>query len=195
MGAGITMGGIIKLILIAIVGLIGAAIGVTIVGGVLIFTGTPQACVDRVVTVSPAASQALEVKWDAFSAAIASAPGSVTFDETEVTSRGVEYLDEKDVPLDELQVYFCPQGYAEATGKMDVLGQTASVLIRGTLDLSGPTPVIDVQSVKAGNLPGGIATTVVNQILDQAGVKELDLDENLTGIAYVDGQATLDGAP
>lgn len=105
------------------------------------------------------------------------------------------YLNDKGVPLDDLQVYLCPQGYAEARGKIDLLGQSVDVLIRGTLDPTGAQPKIDVRKVEAGNLPSGIATTIVNQVLDQANVKTLDLDEHPTGISYVDGEVTLTGEP
>lgn len=192
---GLTIGSIIKIVGIAIAVLIGATVGAGIIGGILVFTGDPQPCVDRDIPVSSAAAQAVDDKWDVFSDQIASGSGSVTYTETEVTSRGVRYLDDHDVPLDDLQVYLCPQGYGEATGKMSVAGVDANVLIRGTLDLSGEQPRIDIQSIKAGNLPGAIATTLVNQILDRAGVKTIDVEENLTSITIVDGQVTLTGAP
>jgi hypothetical protein len=192
---GLTIGSIIKLVGIVIVVLIGAGIGASVIGGILVFTGDPKPCVDREIPVSAAAGQAVDDKWDVFSDQIAAGPGSVTYTEMEVTSRGVQYLDDHDVPLDDLQVYLCPEGYGEATGTMSVAGVDANVLIRGTLDLSGDQPRLDIQSIKAGNLPGAIATTLVNQILDRAGVKTIDVDENLTSIAIVDGEVTLGGGP
>jgi hypothetical protein len=166
-----------------------------IVGGVLVMTGTPKPCADREIPVSPEASQALKQKWDAFAAQAAAGPANVTFNESEVTSRGVEYLDEKDVPLNDLQVYLCPDGYGEATGTVNALGRDINVLIRGTLDLSADQPRIDVQKIEAGNLPSGVGTTIVNQILDRSGVKTLDVDVNITGISFADGEATLEGQP
>jgi hypothetical protein len=35
----------------------------------------------------------------------------------------------------------------------------------------------------------------VNQILDRSGVKTLDVDVNITGISFADGEATLEGQP
>jgi hypothetical protein len=166
-----------------------------IVGGVLVMTGNPQPCADREIAVSPAASQSMKDKWDAFTAQAAAGPATVTFNESEVTSRGVEYLNEKDVPLNDLQVYLCPDGYGEATGTMNALGRDINVLIRGTLDPSSDPPRIDVQKIEAGNLPSGVATRIVNGILDRSGVKTLDVDVNITGISFADAEATLEGSP
>ncbi len=175
--------------------LIGAVVGAGVIGGVLVFTGDPQPCVDREIPVSAAAAQAVDDKWDVFSEQSAAGPASVTYTETEVTSRGVRYLDENDVPMDDLQVYLCPDGYGEAKGKMSLAGMDANVLLRGTLDLTGEQPRLDIQSVRAGNLPSAIATTLVNQVLDRGGVKTIDIDEHLTSITIVDGQVTLTGGP
>jgi len=104
-------------------------------------------------------------------------------------------MDEKDVPLNDLQVYLCPDGYGEVTGTVNALSRDINVLIRGTLDLSADQPRIDVQKIEAGNLPSGVGTTIVNQILDRSGVKTLDVDVNITGMSFTDGQATLEGQP
>jgi hypothetical protein len=173
----------------------GVGIGVVIVGGVLVMTGNPQPCADRQIPVSPAAAQALKQKWDTFAGQAAAGAASVTFNESEVTSRGVEYLNEKDVPMNDLQVYLCPEGYGEAVGTINALGRDIHVLIRGTLDLSGDQPRIDVQKIEAGNLPSGVGTTIVNQMLDRSGVKNLDVDVNITGISFADAEATLEGGP
>jgi hypothetical protein len=63
-----------------------------------------------------------------------------------------------DVPMNDLQVYLCPEGYGEAVGTINALGRDIHVLIRGTLDLSGDQTRIDVQKIEAGNLPGGVGT-------------------------------------
>lgn len=193
--AGLAVGQIIRIIGIILGVLGGAGIGLVIVGGVLVMTGNPKPCADRQIPVSPAAAQALKEKWDAFAAQAAGGPANVTFNESEVTSRGVEYLNEKDVPLNDLQVYLCPDGYGEATGTINALGRDINVLIRGTLDLSADQPRIDVEKIEAGNLPSGVGTTIVNQILDRSGVKNLDVDVNITGISFADAEATLEGGP
>jgi hypothetical protein len=88
-------------------------------------------------------------------------------------------------------VYFCPQGYAEASGKVKILGLKSKVVVRGTLDLSGPQPEIVIQSVRAGNLPSAAAKPVVNAVLNAGNLKTLDIDERITNLAITDGQAAV----
>jgi len=172
----------------------GAIIGSVLIGAILVFTGKPSPCVDRFIPVSAAASARTDDKWDAFKAQAASGNATVTYTEIEITSRGVAYLDEKDVPLSDLQVFFCPRGYAEATGTIRGLGRDINVLVRGTLDLSGTKPRIHIMSVRAGNLPAFVATRLVNQVLDRSDVKTLNLSVPLKSVAIADGTATLTGA-
>ena len=147
----------------------------------------PQACAARDIQYSAAASQELRAQWRA----IAQRGGTVNFTETQATSRGIDYINEKDAPVEDLQVYFCPQGYAEASGKVKILGMKSKVVVRGTLDLSGPQPQIDIQSVRAGNLPSAAARPVVNAILNAGNLKTLDIDERITQLQYTDGQVAV----
>jgi hypothetical protein len=172
-----------------------ALIGAVVIGTVLVLTGNPSACVDRQVPVSAAESQRLKAEWDQFSAASRQGNATILITESEATSRGVEYVDEKDAPVEDLQVYFCPGGYAEASGKVKAVGISAKVIVRGTLDLSGDQPQIQVDEIRAGNLPSAVAKPAVNFVLDRADFKTLDLDEHLTSISYADGTATVAGGP
>jgi hypothetical protein len=181
-GTGTAKGGLPPIIII-ILGGIGTIIGIILVGGILIFTGAPQPCAARDIQYSAAASQQLRAQW----LAIAKTGGTVNFTETQATSRGVDYVNEKGAPVEDLQVYFCPQGYAEASGKVKVLGMKSKVVVRGTLDLSGPQPQIDIQSVRAGNLPSAAARPVVNAILNAGNFKTLDINERITQLQYTDG--------
>src|SRR3989304_3918379 len=79
--------------------------------------------------------------------------GGLGVSELQATSGGVAFLDGGDVPVDELQVCFCPDGSAEASGKIDVAGLSAKIVVKGTLDLSGDKPRIEIESVRAGSLP------------------------------------------
>jgi hypothetical protein len=185
----------IRTILILVIAGIAAAVGGIIVIGVMVFTGSPAACVDREVPVSAAASQELRSAWNAFGAQAARGPASITITETQATSRGVDYVEEKDAPVEDLQVYFCPGGYGEASGRISVLGAKAKVIVRGTLDLSGPSPRIQIDSVRAGNLPSFIAKPAVDLILNTGDLRTLDIDEHLTGIQFGDGTANVQGGP
>jgi hypothetical protein len=190
---GRTAGSIIRIILISLAGAGGVVLGGLVIGIILTVTGNPKPCVDRTITPSTAAATALRADWDAFKAAAAAGPATVTFSETQVTSRGVEYIDEKDAPVEDLQVYFCPDGTAQATGKVKALGLSANVVVSGTLDLSGEDPRIVVDSVKAGNLPGFLGTRVVNTVLDQGDLREFEFSVRLTSISYGDTEVTLGG--
>ncbi|MCO5200301.1 MAG: hypothetical protein M9925_01150 [Chloroflexi bacterium] len=183
---GTSIGTWITRILVTVIGLGG---GLVILIGILIATGDPAACVDRRSTVSQSAVDALQLKWDTFKAA---GPGaSVQFSEAEVTSRGVAYVEERDVPIKDLQIYFCPDGTAEAKGKVNVLGRDVSVLARGTLDVSGGQNRIVVDELKAGNLPPWVSTAVVNQVIDRNNVRDLPLGITLASSISTDGVHTL----
>jgi hypothetical protein len=181
--------------LILVIASIAAALGALIVMVALVFTGSPSACVDRAVPVSPAASQQLRAAWRNFGQQTAREPASITITETQATSRGVDYIEEKDAPVEELQVYFCPGGYAEASGKISILGAKTKVVVRGTLDLSGSQPEIQIDSVRAGNLPSVIAKPAVDVVLNTGNLRTLDLKEHLTSIQFTDGAATVQGGP
>ena len=183
---GASIGTWITRIIATVIGLGG---GIIILIGILIATGDPAACVDRRSAVSQSAVDSLQLKWDTFKAA--GSPASVQFTEAEVTSRGVAYLDERDVPIKDLQVYFCPDGKAEAKGKVNVLSRDVSVLIRGTLDVSGGQNRIIVDELKAGNLPPWIGTAIVNQVIDRNSVRDLPLGVTLSSSVSSDGVHTL----
>ena len=187
------LGMIIKLGLIGLI----VIIGVGLVGGALAFTGKPSPCLNRTVVPSTAASQALREQWDAFESQAASGNATIAFDETGVTSRGVEYINEKDLPLKDLQVHFCPDGLGEARGTIKVPGPDIHVLLRGTLDLSGPKPRIDVREIKAGNLPGLFGGTdwIINNIVNKSNADILDVKPHLISLDIKDGSATLTSGP
>ncbi len=191
------LGALIKWGVIGLITLIGVAIGVTIVGGALIFTGNPSPCVNRTVVPSTAASDALRQQWDKFASEAAGGEATITFDEEGVTSRGVEYIDEKNLPLKNLQVHFCPDGLGEATGTINTPGPDIHVLMRGTLDLSGPKPRIDVQEIRAGNMPSFFGGTdwIITNVVKKSNADILNLEPHLTSLKIEDGSATLTGGP
>jgi hypothetical protein len=172
---------------VIILGGLGTIIGLILVGAILIFTGSPTPCAARSIVPTSAASQELRANWRA----LAQRGGTGSFTELQATSRGVDYINEKDAPVEDLQVYFCPQGYAEASGKVKILGMKSTVVVRGTLDLSGPQPQIDIQQVRAGNLPSAAARPVVNAILNAGNLKTLDINERITQLVYTDGQVAV----
>jgi hypothetical protein len=191
------LGTIIKFGVIGIIAVVGVGLGASLVGAALIFTGNPSPCVDRAIEPSTAASQALRDQWDAFEAQAASGNATIAFDEVGVTSRGVEYVEEKDLPLKDLQVHFCPDGLGEASGTINTPGPDIHVIMRGTLDLSGEKPRIDVKEIKAGNLPNLFGGTdwIINNIVKKSNADILDVKPHLLSLDIEDGSATLTGGP
>ncbi|MPZ47925.1 MAG: hypothetical protein GEU75_01175 [Dehalococcoidia bacterium] len=167
----------------------------TVAAGALVFTGSPDACVDRAVTPSAEASSALVSAWRDFESAAVAGGAEITVTELQATSRGVEYIEEKDVPVEDLQVYFCPDGTAEASGKIVVAGLKGKIVVRGTLDLGGDKPGIQIDEIQAGNLPSALAKPAIDLILNTGNFRTLDLDVRLTSIEYGDGAATVTGEP
>jgi hypothetical protein len=72
-----------------------------------------------------------------------------------------------------------------------ILGMKSKVLVRGSLDLSGSQPQIDIQSVRAGNLPSAAARPVVNAILNAGNLKTLDINERIAQLQYTDGSVAI----
>jgi hypothetical protein len=185
-GVGGRRGGLPPIVTIILV-FIGGLVGIVLVGGLLAFTGAPTACAARSVQPTAAASQELRTNWNNLKAR--GGPG--TFTELQATSRGVEYINEKGAPVDDLQVYFCPGGYAEASGKVSILGLKSKVVVRGTLDVSGSQPQIVIQEVRAGNLPSAVAKPVVDAILNTGNLKTLDLGARIAPLQFSDGVVTV----
>ena len=191
------LGILIKWGLIGLITLIGVGLGVTLVGGALMFTGNPKPCVGRSVVPSTAASDALRADWDKFASEAAGGEATITFDEEGVTSRGVQYVDEKNLPLKNLQVHFCPDGLGEATGTINTPGPDIHVIMRGTLDLSGPKPRIDVREIKAGNMPSLFGGTdwIITNVVKKSNADILDVKPHLISLDIKDGSATLTSGP
>jgi hypothetical protein len=166
---------------------------VTVVGAVLAVTGTPEACVDREVPSSPIETIGLVANWAAFEAQASRGEATIDVTEAQATSIGTQYIEEKDVPVEDLQVFFCPDGTAEAAGKVSALGISANVVVRGTLDLSGAKPQIQIDEIKAGNLPSSASTSLVNFVLERKDFRTLDIEPRLLEIDYADGTATIRG--
>lgn len=178
--------------------IIGAGIGgVVVVAGVavvLVLTGSPQSCSERVVSQSPQSRAELQKKWGDFKRRASTGAAEVRFTETEVTSRGIEYLIRQGVPLENLQVYFCEQGYADATATFVGGGPAVDLLVRGTLDISGDRPKVVIESVPAGNLPGFLPLEKFLASLDDE-AKTLNLGVILTSVVFSEKQVTLKGGP
>jgi hypothetical protein len=183
--------------------IVGGIVGVVVLLAVLLvlaaFAGSPGECDsgDREVETSSALAQQLQAKLDQFDDQLdAGQAASITFDESEATSRGREFLEEKDAPIDDLKVCFNPEG-PSASGKVSaVAGLDLDVKVSGKVNLSGEHPRIDDIDIDVGQVPGfvtggleGLIEDVINDQLDH-----IDIEHQL-GITFSEGTATLSGQP
>lgn len=166
------------------------AISATALAGLLVFTGSPSTCVDRSVNPAPEAISDLEANWFGVLQGVGQGetlPLSVT--EAQASTLGQAYLRGQDVPIEDLQVFFCPDGTAEALGKLSIAGISSDMLAKGTLDVSGAQPRIEVESVEVGNVPDFVSERLVNLVLDEERVRTLPLSVNITELQISDGEA------
>ena len=188
-----------RLVLAAIGIILGVVTVVVVLAVLAAFVGSPGECDsgDREVVVSPALAQALQDKLDAFDEQLdAGQAASFTFDESEATSRGQQFLDENDAPIDDLKICFHPEG-PSASGKVSaVAGLDLDVKVSGDVNLSGEHPRIDDLDIDVGQMPGfvtggleGLIEDVINDQLDH-----IDIEHRLT-ITFGEGTATLSGQP
>jgi hypothetical protein len=188
-----------RLVLAAVSAITGVVVLVVVLTALAAFAGSPGECDrgDREVEVSSALAQQLQDKLDDFDEQLdAGQAASFTFDESEATSRGREFLEEKNAPIDDLKVCFNGERVS-ASGKLDaVLGLNVKAKVSGTLDLSGEHPRLDDLDIDVGGVPGfitgrmeGIIEDVINDQLDH-----IDVEHQLE-ITFGKGTATLSGRP
>jgi hypothetical protein len=188
-----------RLVLAAVGAITGVVVLVVVLTVLAAFVGSPGRCDsgDREVEASPALAQQFQAKLDEFNEELdAGQAASFTFDESEATSRGREFLEDKNAPIEDLKVCFSPEG-PSASGKLSaVLGLDVKVKVSGDLDLSGEHPRVDELDIDVGGLPGfitggieGVVKDVINDQLDH-----IDIDHQLT-ITFAEGTATLSGQP
>ncbi len=188
---------------IAITAIIVIVIAAVIFAGVnviLAFSGGPGPCTagNPPITVSAANAAAFQQKWDAFDAVLDGGSASIeSFDESEVTSRADQYIsDETDVDFEDIRICI-HDGFGEATGSLEaILGLETDVKISGTLDLTGDTPVAQIDDIEIGNVPGFITNAIegfVEDAVDEA-LENIDLKHTYTP-TLTEGEAQIDGVP
>jgi hypothetical protein len=193
---------VLKIVLLAISGFLVIFIFGVGLAAVLMLTGKPGVCdnpplrVGRDLDPVPSAELAaqLDARWDQFSADIKNQQAVFQATESEVTSRARQYVEDEDVPVDDVFVYYCDDGKGQLAGRVDVAGVGANFVATGTLVLGGEKPVVEIDSVDVGNMPGFVADAVLDLLLD-ADARRLELDENLVDFSIADGLAELTGGP
>lgn len=135
---------------------------------------SPDSPALRNVITDPVLAQTWQERWEAYRAEAAGQGAAITFDESEVTSRAREWLDDEDIPLTKVTVCFYEgQVEARATAEVPVASDIpllggafeTEVSARGTIDLSGEHPRIDITGIDAGSLPG-FATGLVEDDIE-----------------------------
>jgi hypothetical protein len=189
----------IRLVLMAIGGVVGLVVVLAVVVLVAAFAGSPGECDsgDRKVEASPALADQLQAKLDDLDAQLdAGQAASITFDESEATSRGRQFLEDENAPIADLKICLNPDG-PSASGNLDaVLGLDATAKVSGDIFLDGAHPRVDNLNIDVGAVPGfaagGFEGVVENVINDQ--LEHISLEHQLT-ITFGEGTATLSGQP
>jgi len=189
----------IRLVLMAI----GAALGLVAILAVVVlaaaFAGSPGECDsgDRQVESSTALADQLQGKLDQLDAQLdGGQAASITFDESEATSRGRQFLDDENAPIADLKICFSSDG-PSASGNLDaVLGLDVTAKVSGDILLDGEHPRVDNLDIDVGAVPGfaagGFEGAVEGVINDQ--LEHISIEHQLT-ITFGEGTATLSGQP
>ena len=189
----------IRLVLMAI----GAAVGLVVILAVVVlaaaFAGSPGECDSggREVQSSSALADQLQGKLDQLNAQLdAGQTASITFDESEATSRGRQFLEDENAPIADLKICFSADG-PSASGNLDaVLGLDVTAKVSGDIFLDGEHPRVDNLDINVGAVPGfaagsfeGVVEGVINDQLEH-----ISLDHQLT-ITFGEGTAAISGQP
>ena len=179
-------------------GLIGLVVVAGVAVGALAFTGGPDSCTlgGGPIEISDAQAQSFDTKWDGLDAALnGGAPTSVTFTESEVSSRANKYIDDKGGDVDDVRVCI-HDGFGEVTGKVDAFVGSGNFRVTGTVALDQGRPIVDFQDIEVGNVPGFALAPFENAVEDA--IQEL-LDDITLEHTYApslsEGQAKIDGTP
>jgi hypothetical protein len=203
-----------------IVGIVVTVVAVTFFIGllltVLFITGGPSTdlvCTDSVSGVERAVqstaplSDALQARLDALDDQLdAGSAGQVNFNESDATSRSLQFALEHDIPVTELVVCFLDGGIIEGRAELDLgelvgalglLGGSVKAEARGTVDLSGASIRVDLTDFSVGNVPGfatNLAEGPLEDLINNALADDAQLDHSYA-LAVEEINAVLSGTP
>ena len=182
-------------------GLIVLAVALGGVLGGLAITGGPADCKPGggPIVVSDALSDAFQQKWDEFDATLdAGSPASVTFNESEVTSRAVAWINSAGGPeFDDARVCI-HDGYGEATGTLRSWGIfDIKFKLRGTVELTDNRLLTDIEDIDIGSVPDPLHLWFEGQMEDpiEEGLDDLDLEPHTYTVLLTEGSVTVEGQP
>jgi hypothetical protein len=167
---------------------------------IIAVAGSPGECESdgREIESSTEAAFEFQRKWDQFNSALdAGQPSTVLFSESEVTSRARLWVDEHDLPVEDLRLCFNPEG-GSASAKLDIpfFWGDVDVLVAGRMELIGDHPVAVVDEIEIGGMPSlltGPVEDLVKELIDDETAK-INLDHDY-GVAFGEGEVTVSGQP
>jgi hypothetical protein len=150
------------------------------------------------IVVSDAMSDSFQQKWDAFEAMLdAGSPASVTFNESEVTSRAVTWIRDEGGP-DFNDARICiHDGFGEATGTLRGLGLDVEFKITGSVELTQSQIVAHIDDIDIGNIQDPFHSWFEGQAEDpiEEGLDDLGLGSHTYTVTLTEGSVTIDGEP
>ena len=188
--------------------LLAALLGIIVIGAplaavglfIIAVAGDPGTCEaeGRPIVFSDSAAASYQTAWDGFQATLDSGQAAtVTFNETEVSSRAKQWLDERDSPITALRICFT-EGGATASAELDVpfVPGDVDVLVHGTLILTGGQVEVDIDELEVGGLPGPLNDLVQSFVDDAIADETIDLElERDYQLAFSEGSVTVSGQP
>jgi hypothetical protein len=183
---------LIRLAILALSGFFFLAVTATALAGFLVLTGAPKPCVDRAVQPAPAPNAALQANWNDVAARVdAGEAVALSVTEQQATDLAAAHLADKDVPVEDLAILFCPDGSTEAFGKVSIAGLSSDVLVKGHLDIYQEHPTVAIEAIKAGNLPNVVAQNLLDLIWQGDEARTLPLTLKILSVDVSDGEAVV----
>jgi hypothetical protein len=183
---------LIKLAVLAFSGLFFLLFTATALAGFLVLTGAPQPCVDRSVLPASPPNGALQANWDDVAPRVGAGEAvALSLTEEQATMLARDHLRDKDVPVEDLTILFCPDGTTEAFGKVTLAGLSSDVLVKGVLDTDRSQPQVQIQSIKAGNLPSFVSERLLNLVWEGEEARTIPLSISIYSMDVSDGEAVV----
>ena len=205
--AAINFGRLLILTVIGLSGLIGVAVVFGGVLAILAFVGGPDlqaTCGDRDVPATPTMAAQFDTRWDAFQDDLDSGlTASVRYTEADATARARAFIAEHNIDeIEEVTICFFADpeggpGFAEGRGKVSVpVLPDVTARLRGTVELRGDVPRLDLTEIDVGSLPGFV-TGAVESAVESAvndGFVDMPIDHDFT-LRFEEGVVIIEGRP
>jgi hypothetical protein len=181
---------LLKLAILAASSIFFLAVTATALAGFLVLTGAPKPCIDRAMTPAAPPNGALQANWvDVIPRIAAGEAVALSVTEEQATMLANDHLRDKDVPVESLQILFCPDGTTEAFGKITFAGLSSDVLVKGRLDVESEQPTVQIDSIKAGNLPSFVAERLLDAIWEGEEARTIPVAFGIYSMDVMGGEA------